>query len=123
VAPNQQANIHFYGKRNENHDLIIDYLIHKIIISAVKRVEFISYRMSYIILRSRWWDIIVVNVHAPTEDKTDDVKNSFYEELQCVFDNFPKYHMNILFLSSMPSLQTLLLAAASPTPVFCTLAL
>jgi hypothetical protein len=27
---------------------------------------------------------IVLNVHAPTEDKTDDVKNSFYEELERV---------------------------------------
>jgi hypothetical protein len=32
----------------------------------------------------------------PTEDKTDDVKDSFYEELERVFDNFPKYHMKIL---------------------------
>jgi hypothetical protein len=28
--------------------------------------------------------------------KTDDVKDSFYEELERVFDKFPKYHMNIL---------------------------
>jgi hypothetical protein len=40
--------------------------------SAVKRVEFISDMMSYIILRGRWCDIIVLNVHTPTEDKIDD---------------------------------------------------
>jgi hypothetical protein len=40
--------------------------------------------------------IIVLNVHAPTEDKTDDVKDSFYEEVECVLDKFPKYHMKIL---------------------------
>jgi hypothetical protein len=28
-------------------------------------------------LRGRWCHIIVLNVHAPTEDKTDDVKGSF----------------------------------------------
>jgi hypothetical protein len=49
--------------------------------------------MSYIILRGRWCHIIVLNVHAPTEDKTDDVKYTFYEELERVFDKFPKYHM------------------------------
>jgi hypothetical protein len=59
--------------------------VHKrIIILAVKRVEFVSDRMSYIILSGRWCHIIVLNVHAPTEDKTDDVKGSFYEELECV---------------------------------------
>jgi endonuclease/exonuclease/phosphatase family metal-dependent hydrolase len=45
--------------------------------------------MSYIILRGRWCQVIVLNVHAPTEDKTD-------EELERVFDKFPKYHMKIL---------------------------
>jgi hypothetical protein len=35
-------------------------------------------------------------VHAPTEDKCDDTKDSFYEELKGVFDQFPKYHMKIL---------------------------
>jgi hypothetical protein len=43
--------------------------VHKRIISGVKRVEFVSDRMSYIILRGRWCHIIVLNVHAPTEDK------------------------------------------------------
>jgi hypothetical protein len=52
--------------------------------------------MSYIILRGCWCCIIVLNFHAPTEDITDDVKDSFYEELERVFDKFPKYHMKIL---------------------------
>jgi exonuclease III len=50
-----------------------------------------------IILRGRWCHIIVLNVHALSEDKTDDVKDSFYEELERVLDKFPKYHMKILF--------------------------
>jgi hypothetical protein len=52
--------------------------------------------MSYIILRGHWCHVIVLNVHAPTEDKTDDVKDSFYEELERVFDKFTKYHMKIV---------------------------
>jgi hypothetical protein len=50
----------------------------------------------HITLRGRWCDIIVLNVHAPTEDKCDDKKDSIYEELEVVFDQFLKYHMNIL---------------------------
>jgi hypothetical protein len=46
--------------------------------------------------RGCWCHIIVLNVHAPTEDKTDDLKDSFYEEWERVFDKFPKYHMKIL---------------------------
>jgi hypothetical protein len=52
--------------------------------------------MSYIILRCCSCHIIVLNVRAPTKDRTDDVKDTFYKEFECVFDKFPKYHMKIL---------------------------
>jgi hypothetical protein len=41
-------------------------------------------------LRGCRCDVIVLNVHVPTEDKTDDVKESFYEELEYVFHKLPK---------------------------------
>jgi exonuclease III len=52
--------------------------------------------MSYIILRGRWCDIIVLNVHASTEEKSDNVKDRFYEKLKQVFNKFPKLHMKFL---------------------------
>ena len=65
-------------------------------LSAVKRVEFVSDRVSYTVLRGRWCNIIVLELHAPSEEKGDDYKDSFYEELEQVCDHFPKYHMKIL---------------------------
>jgi hypothetical protein len=35
-------------------------------------------------------------VHAQSEEKSDDSKDSFYEEIEQVFDPFPKYLMKIL---------------------------
>jgi hypothetical protein len=52
--------------------------------------------MSYIILRGRWCDLVVPNVHASVEDKIDDVKDRFYEILEHVFDKFRNYHTTFL---------------------------
>ena len=46
-----------------------------------KRVEIFSDRVSYIVLRGSWCNIIVLNVHSPSEEKSVDSEDSFYEEL------------------------------------------
>jgi hypothetical protein len=70
--------------------------VYKRIKSAFKRVEFVSDGMSHIILRSRWCDIIILNDHAPKEDKIFYMKDSSYKELERIFDKFPKYHIKII---------------------------
>ena len=49
-----------------------------------------------VMLRGWWCGIIAVNVHAPSEDKDDDIIDSFYEEIELLSDQLPVYHMTIL---------------------------
>jgi hypothetical protein len=88
--------IFLFGKGNENHELGTGFLciresyqqlggLSLLVIGCHKR-SLVSYN--------------VLNVHVPTEDKTDDVKYSFYEELERVFDKSPKYHIQILLRDS-----------------------
>jgi hypothetical protein len=67
----------FYGKENENHQLGRGLFVHQRITSAVMRVEFVSDCVSYIVMRGRWCNIIVLNVHAPSEEKSYESKYSF----------------------------------------------
>ena len=60
--------------------------------SAVKRVEFVSDKASYIVMRGRWFNIIVLNLHAPSEEKIDESK----EKLEQDFYHLPKYQKKIL---------------------------
>ena len=72
------------------------YFVHRRIVPAVKRVAFVSDMLSYIVLRVLWRNIIVVHVHATSEEKSEMSKYSFYEELERVFNHFPKYHMKMI---------------------------
>jgi hypothetical protein len=49
-------------------------------VSAAKRVNFVTDRMSYVVLRSCRCNIIF-NVRVPAEEKSDDSKDGLYEEL------------------------------------------
>jgi hypothetical protein len=55
-----------------------DFFVHHRIVSAVKRAEFVSNRVLYIVLRGHWCNVTVLIVHAPSEEKSDDSKDSFY---------------------------------------------
>jgi hypothetical protein len=66
-----------YGIGKENHRLRTRFFVHHRIVSAVKRLEFISGRMSHIALRDCWCDIIVLKLHVPSEEKYDNSKDSF----------------------------------------------
>jgi hypothetical protein len=78
----------FYGKGNRIINWELVFFVHRRIVSAVNGVEFVSNRVSCIILRGRWCHI-VPNVHSLSEEKSDDSTDSFYEELEQVFNPAP----------------------------------
>jgi len=86
----------FLWKRKRKSSIGNTTFVQHRIVSAVKGVEFVSDRVSYIVLRGHWCNIIVLNVRASSEEKSDDTKDSSSEELEQVFDHFPKYHTKSL---------------------------
>jgi hypothetical protein len=81
---------------NENHELDTDLLLYKGELYQQLRVKSFRDRMLYITLKCRWGDIIALKVHGPRGDRIYDMKEKFSEELEHIFDTFPKYYINIL---------------------------
>jgi hypothetical protein len=52
--------------------------------------------MPCVVLRGRWFNIIVLNMYAPSDEKSDEAKDRFYEDLVQVFYHFLKCHIKIL---------------------------
>jgi len=76
-----RAGDHILLKRKRKSPIRNRIFLYHTILSAVKTVEFVSDRMSYIVRRGRWCNITVLNVQAPSEEKSDDSKHRFYEEI------------------------------------------
>jgi hypothetical protein len=66
------------GKGNKDNKSGMVFFVHQKIVS--ERAEFVSNRMTYIVLRGRCCRTIILNEYGPSEKKTDDSKDSFYEE-------------------------------------------
>jgi len=58
--------------------------VHRRIVPAVKTAEFVSDRMSYIVLGDRWCNIVVLNVLASSKEKVIIQKRVFMQN-QCRF--------------------------------------
>jgi hypothetical protein len=82
----------FLWKRTQKSSTGNRIFVHYRIVTAVKRVESVSDRMPYIVLRGSWSNTTVLKACAPTEEKSEDSKACFYKELEQVFDHSPKYH-------------------------------
>jgi len=51
--------------------------------------------VSYIILGGFWCRVIILNVHEPSEDKSNDSKINIYEKPEHIFDQFSKYNTKV----------------------------
>jgi len=76
----------FNGKCEQAHRLGTGFTIHESIIDTVKEFRDISPRLSTLTLTTENFDLVLINVHAPTEDKDEIEKELFYATLEDVFN-------------------------------------
>jgi len=64
--------------------------------SAVMNFNPVNDRLCTIRIRGKFFNITIINGHAPTEDKDDETKSTFYEKLQALLDRIPHRDVKIL---------------------------
>ncbi|KAL4103878.1 hypothetical protein QTP88_019213 [Uroleucon formosanum] len=86
----------FYGSCTEQRQLGTGFSVHKDLVPAVEEFKDINSRMSVLTIEAQWFDISFVNVHAPTEDKSQDEKEAFYEQLESALNLIPSNRIQIV---------------------------
>lgn len=71
-----------YGKCNERRQFGVGFAVHKSLVQAIKQFKVINHRIAILIVKAKFFDIVFLNIHAPTEEKSQEEKEEFYEELE-----------------------------------------
>lgn len=85
-----------FGDCGDKHEFGTGFYVKGEIMSTVKEFKSISNRISYITIAAKWFDITVINGHAPCEDKDEEIKDLFYGELEMTFNLIPRSNIKIL---------------------------
>jgi hypothetical protein len=76
----------FNGKSEKGHKLGTGFAVNESIIHTVKNFEDVNPRISTITIKTNGLDMVIINVHAPTEEKGDDEKEEFYTTMEDVYN-------------------------------------
>ena len=47
-------------------------------------------------IKTKFYNVTLISAHAPTEEKSEEVKEIFYNQLENIFDSIPRHDMKIV---------------------------
>ncbi|XP_035787837.1 uncharacterized protein LOC118464508 [Anopheles albimanus] len=86
----------YYSCHAEHHILGTGFAVGQRLKSDIIGFRAIDERLCTLRLRGRFSNISLINVHAPTEDKTEEEKDLYYGRLLRAIDQCPKYDVKII---------------------------
>ena len=87
---------YFCGPSNNTHHFGTGFFVDKLVDHLVIGFVPINKYMCTLRIKTNKQKISLLNVHAPTELKEDDVKEAFYSELERVYDSLPSSDVKII---------------------------
>lgn len=86
----------YYSCHASDHMFGTGFIVGPKMKSLVIDFKPINERLCTLRMRGKFYNISVINVHAPTEEKTSEVKESFYEELDRAYSQCPSHDLKIV---------------------------
>jgi hypothetical protein len=88
--------IFYSGSGNGKHEHGVGFIVKEFLVKLVKKFEAVDDRLCYIIIEGKTSNIAIINCYAPTETADNDYKDSFYDNLERVYDMIPRSYIRIL---------------------------
>jgi len=86
----------YYSCHERRHVFGTGFVVDKKVKHIVLDFVPISERICCLHVKGRFFNMSIINAHAPTEDKEDSIKDEFYEVLEKIYDSRLKNDMKIL---------------------------
>jgi len=90
------STILYSGTDNDRHERDVGFVVHDDIYRNVKHFDAINDRICYLHIKSRLFDVILLNWYAPTEEDDDDIKSTFYDRIEQIYDHLPSHAIIIV---------------------------
>ena len=87
---------YFSGTSQNRHEFGTGFIVDKSIDHAVISFEPVNKYMCTLRLRTDKFKVSILNVHAPTEAKEDEIKEQFYESVERTFSSLPTTDVRII---------------------------
>lgn len=86
----------FFGACDGRRQAGSGFAVNNMLLTAVKSFKVINPRLTILTLDTKWFGVVFVNVHAPTEDKDDNEKDDFYSLLDNTLWEIPRGCVQII---------------------------
>jgi len=70
------------GSESKNHEFVCSFYVSGEFLKYVKDFKIINERICRLRLKAKWFSCTPINAHAPTNEKTEEIKEEFYSLLQ-----------------------------------------
>lgn len=96
VIHQKKYTIFYSGNGTGKHEFGTGFYVAKRVADNVIDFKPYNERICMLRIKTKFYNVTLISAHAPTEDKLEETKEIFYNQLENVFDSTPKHDMKIV---------------------------